>query len=222
MLIKDWMAPNPVTITADTSMIKAIHIMKERRFRRLPVVDQGKLVGMVTDRDLKEASPSKATTLDVHELYYLLAELQVQEIMSRNPVSVSQDDTVERAAQIMLEHTISGLPVLDETGKVVGIITQSDVFRAFMHITGMLQGGVQFALRLEDRPGLIKDVVDLLRSRGARFVSLLSSYATSREGYRDVYLRVKNLPPEAVSAAREELASRYELLYIIPEEAGGA
>ena len=146
MLIKDWMAQNPVTITEDTSMIKAIHIMKERRFRRLPVVAQGKLVGMVTDRDLKEASPSKATTLDVHELYYLLAELQVQEIMSRNPVSVSQDDTVERAAQIMLEHTISGLPVVDATGKVVGIITQSDVFRAFMHITGMLQGGVQFAL----------------------------------------------------------------------------
>ena len=76
MLIKDWMAPNPVTITEDTSMIKAIHLMKERRFRRLPVVAQGKLVGMVTDRDLKEASPSKATTLDVHELYYLLAELQ--------------------------------------------------------------------------------------------------------------------------------------------------
>ena len=114
MLIKDWMAKNPVTITEDTSMIKAIHIMKERRFRRLPVVAQGKLVGMVTDRDLKEASPSKATTLDVHELYYLLAELQVQEIMSRNPVSVSQDDTVERAAQIMLEHTISGLPVVDD------------------------------------------------------------------------------------------------------------
>ena len=180
MLIKDWMAKNPVTITEDTSMVKAIHIMKERRFRRLPVVAQGKLVGMVTDRDLKEASPSKATTLDVHELYYLLAELQVQEIMSRNPISVSEDDTVEHAAQIMLEHTISGLPVVDESGAVVGLITQSDVFRAFMHITGVLQGGVQFALRLEDRPGLIKEVVDLLRARGARFVSLLSSYATSR------------------------------------------
>ena len=98
MLIKDWMTKDPFTINDDTSMIKAIHIMNEHRFRRLPVVSQGKLVGMVTDRDLKEASPSKATTLDVHELYYLLAELQVSEIMSRSPVSVSQDDTVERAA----------------------------------------------------------------------------------------------------------------------------
>jgi acetoin utilization protein AcuB len=215
MLIKDWMTKDPLTISEDTSMIKAIHIMKEHRFRRLPVVTQGRLVGIVTDRDLKEAAPSKATTLDVHELYYLLAELQVKEIMSQHPLSVSQDDTVEHAAQIMLDHTISGLPVVDANGSVVGILTQSDVFRAFMHITGVLQGGVQFALRLEDRPGLIKEVVDLLRARGARFVSLLSSYATAREGFRDVYIRVKDLPPEAVAAAQEELASRYELLYVL-------
>jgi acetoin utilization protein AcuB len=217
MLIKDWMTKDPVTITEDTSMIKAIHIMKERRFRRLPVVTDATLVGMVTDRDLKEAAPSKATTLDVHELYYLLAELQVKEIMSRNPVSVSANDTVEHAAQVMLEHTISGLPVVDQDGKVVGIITQSDVFRAFMHITGILQGGVQFAVRLEDRPGLIKDVVDLLRARGARFVSLLSSYATAQEGFRDVYIRVKNLAPKVVAAAQQELASRYQVLYVIQE-----
>jgi acetoin utilization protein AcuB len=217
MLIKDWMTKDPITITENTSMIKAIHIMSEHRFRRIPVVAAGRLVGMVTDRDLKEASPSKATTLDVHELYYLLAELQVKEIMSRDPVSVSEDDTVEHAAQIMLEHTISGLPVVDGSGQVVGIITQSDVFRAFMDIAGVLQGGVQFALRLEDRPGLIKEVVDLLRARGARFVSLLSSYATSQEGYRDVYIRVKNLAPEAVAAAQEELASRFQVLYVIQE-----
>jgi acetoin utilization protein AcuB len=217
MLIKNWMTKDPVTVSEATSMIKAIHIMKERHFRRLPVVNAGRLVGIVTDRDLKEAAPSKATTLDVHELYYLLAELQVKEIMSHDPVSVSENDTVEHAAQIMLDHTISGLPVLDATGQLVGIITQSDVFRAFMHITGALEGGVQFALRLPDRPGLIKEVVDLLRARGARFISLLSSYATAQEGFRDVYIRVRNLSPEAVTAAQAELASHYDLLYVIPE-----
>ncbi|MGD0829030.1 MAG: CBS domain-containing protein, partial [Desulfobaccales bacterium] len=105
MLIKDWMTRDPVTIKDDTSVIKAIHIMNEHRFRRLPVKSAGRLVGMITDRDLKAASPSKATTLDVHEMYYLLAELKVKEIMSRDLFTVSQDDTVERAAQIMLEHT---------------------------------------------------------------------------------------------------------------------
>ncbi len=215
MLVKEWMSRDPVTITDETSMMKAILLMKQHRFRRLPVLHQGKLVGIVSDRDLKEASPSKATTLDVHELYYLLAELQVKEIMTRNPLTVSPEDTVERAAQLMLEHTISGLPVVDEKGDVAGILTQSDVFRAFMHITGIQQGGVQFALRLEDQPGLIKEVVDLLRARGARFVSLLSSYATAREGFRDVYIRVKNLSPEAVEEARAELAGLYDLLYVI-------
>ncbi len=221
MLVKDWMTKDPVTITDETSMMKAIHLMKERRFRRLPVVHEGKLVGMVTDRDLKEASPSKATTLDVHELYYLLAELQIKEIMTRNPLTLSPDDTVERAAQLMLEKTISGLPVVDADGRLVGIITQSDVFQAFIHITGISQGGVQYALRLEDKPGIIKEVVDLLRQKGARFVSLLTSYATAKEGFRDVYLRVKNLPPDAAEAAKADLAGRYELLYMIPEEPKG-
>jgi acetoin utilization protein AcuB len=217
MLIKDWMTRDPITINEDTSMIKAIHIMKEHRFRRLPVVQAGRLVGMVTDRDLKEASPSKATTLDVHELYYLLAELQVKEIMTRNPVSVVDNDTVEHAAQVMLEHTISGLPVVDPGGKLVGIITQSDVFRAFLHITGILQGGVQFALRLEDRPGVLKEVADSLRARGGRMVSLLTTYPSAESNLRDVYIRVKNLSPEAVEASRAELASRFQLLYVIQE-----
>ena len=217
MLVKDWMSKDPITINDDTSMMKAIHLMKQNRFRRLPVLQQGRLVGIVSDRDLKEASPSKATTLDVHELYYLLSELHVKDIMTRDPITVGPDDTVEHAAQVMLENTISGLPVVDEQGAVVGILTQSDVFRAFMHITGILQGGVQFALRLEDRPGLIKEVVDLLRAKGARFVSLLTSYTSAQEGYRDIYLRVKNLSPEAIIAAEKELAIPHEVLYVIQE-----
>jgi acetoin utilization protein AcuB len=217
MLVKDWMSKDPITINDDTSMMKAIHLMKQNRFRRLPVLQEGRLVGIVSDRDLKEASPSKATTLDVHELYYLLAELQVKDIMTRDPITVASDDTVEHAAQLMLENTISGLPVTDDKGAVVGILTQSDVFRAFMHITGILQGGVQFALRLEDRPGLIKEVVDLLRGKGARFVSLLTSYTSAQEGYRDIYLRVKNLSPEAIKAAEKELAIPHEVLYVIQE-----
>src|SRR3990172_2656306 len=139
MLVKDWMTHDTVTITDETSMMKAIHLMKQNRFRRLPVLHENRLVGIVTDRDLKEASPSKATTLDVHELYYLLAELQVKDIMTRDPVTVKTDDTVEHAAQLMLENTISGLPVVDGQGRLKGILTQSDVFRAFMHITGIQQ-----------------------------------------------------------------------------------
>jgi acetoin utilization protein AcuB len=219
MLIRDWMTREPIVITEDTSLIKAIHIMKQHRFRRLPVVNaKGELVGMVTDRDLKEASPSKATTLDVHELYYLLAELHVKEIMTRGPINISQDDTVEHAAQLMLEHVVSGLPVVNDRGDLVGIITQSDVFRAFIDITGIRLGGVQFALRVKDQPGSIKEVVDLLRARKARLVSMYTSYTAVREGYRDVYIRVRNLPPEDVEAVKKEMASRWELIYTVQKQ----
>ena len=218
MLIKDWMTKDPVTITEDTSMIKAIHIMKEHRFRRLPVVSQGKLVGLVTDRDLKEAAPSKATTLDVHELYYLLAELQVSEIMARNLITICQDDTVERGAQLMLENTISGLPVLDAEGSLVGIITQADIFRAFIHITGVLEGGTQVGLRLEYHPGDLKGVADLLRQKGGELVSLLTYYRVPGENRGEVYFRVKGLSAKAVAAIQAELASRFEIIYIIPEK----
>jgi acetoin utilization protein AcuB len=109
------------------------------------------------------------------------------------------------------------LPVVDASDKLVGIITQSDVFRAFMHITGVLQGGVQFALRLEDRPGILKEVADTLRARGGRMVSLLTTYPSPDQNLRDVYIRVKDLSPEAVEAARAELAAKFQLLYLIQE-----
>ncbi|MGD0216295.1 MAG: CBS and ACT domain-containing protein [Desulfobaccales bacterium] len=220
MLIEDWMTRDPVTITDDTSLIRAIHIINEHHFRRLPVMNAGRLVGLVTDRDLKAASPSRATTLDVHEMYYLMAEMQVKEIMSRDPITVSQDATVEEAAQTMLAHTISGLPVVDAGGSMVGIITQSDILRALLHISGSLQGGVQFALRLEDRPGVLREVADLMRAKGGRLLSLLSCYLSPEENLREVYVRVKNLSPEAVAAIQAELAARFEVLYVIQERRG--
>ncbi|MGA8572514.1 MAG: CBS and ACT domain-containing protein [Desulfobaccales bacterium] len=220
MLIKDWMTRDPVTITDDTSLIRAMHIINEHRFRRLPVMSAGRLVGLVTDRDLKAASPSKATALDVHEVYYLMAEMPVKEIMSRDPITVSQEATVEEAAQIMLAHTVSGLPVVDAGGSLAGIITQSDILRALLHISGSLQGGVQFALRLEDRPGVLKEVADLMRAKGGRLISLLSCYLSPEENRREVYVRVKNLSPEAVAAIQTELTARFEVLYVIREKGG--
>src|SRR4030042_2347076 len=104
MLVKGWMTSDVMTIDEDTSMMKASQIMKENNIRRLPVMHKGKLVGMVTDRDIKKASPSKATTLDIHELYYLLSELKVKDIMRKSLVSVGPEETVEKAAVKMLEH----------------------------------------------------------------------------------------------------------------------
>ncbi len=214
MLVREWMSSDVITVDENTSMMKALHIMKENRIRRLPVMARGTLVGIVSDRDLKEASPSKATTLDVHELYYLLAEIKVKEIMTKNPVTIHPDETVERAAVVMLEHKVSGLPVMDDHNELVGVITQSDVFRAFVNITGVYKGGVQFAFCLEDRPGSIKEVADTMREYGGRVLSILSSTDMAPEGSRNVYIRIRDLAPDQLQKLEEVLRGKYRVLYV--------
>jgi CBS domain-containing protein len=126
--VRDWMTATPVTITPRTSLSEAHRLMKQKKVRRLPVVDDGKLVGIVALSDVLEAEPSGATTLSIYELNYLLAELKVDKIMKHNVITVKPDATIRDAASIMLEHKIGGLPVLED-GKLVGIITESDIFR---------------------------------------------------------------------------------------------
>jgi len=128
-LVKHWMTRDVITITPDTSLSEAHRLMTEKRIRRLPVVDHGKLVGLVTLGDVRSAEPSAASTLSVWEMNNLLAKLKVSEIMTREPTTISQEATISTVAEIMLEKKFSGLPVVDEQGKLVGIITESDIFR---------------------------------------------------------------------------------------------
>ena len=127
-LAKDWMTRSPVAITEDTSLTAASRLMKDNDIRRLPVVEHGKVVGIVTWGDIREASASDATSLTVFELGYLLRKLQVDRFMTRHPITVTPTTTISRAAQLMMEHKIGGLPVV-ENGKLVGILTESDIFR---------------------------------------------------------------------------------------------
>lgn len=114
MLIREWMTTAVISAKEDASMLKVSKLMKEHGIKRVPVVDdEMKLIGIVSDRDIKEASPSKATTLDIHELSYLLSELKIKDIMTKEPVSVSPMDTIEQVALIMLEKKLTGLPVVD-------------------------------------------------------------------------------------------------------------
>jgi acetoin utilization protein AcuB len=214
MLVRDWMSSDVMTVDENTSMMKALHLMKENNIRRLPVISRGSLVGIITDRDLKEASPSKATTLDVHELYYLLAEIKVKEIMTKNPMTIYADETVERAAVIMLEHKVSGLPVINKQKELVGIITQSDVFRAFVNITGIYNGGTQFAFSLDDKPGTIKEVADTIREHGGRIVSILSSTDMAAEGSRNVYIRIRDMASAELHKIEQVLRKKFKVLYV--------
>jgi acetoin utilization protein AcuB len=128
-LVRDWMTPEVITITPETSLSEAHELMKNKRIRRLPVMDHGRIVGILTLGDVRAAEPSGASTLSVWEANNLLAKLKVVEIMSRDPVTIQQLASISQAAKIMLEKKFSGLPVLNETDHLVGIITESDIFR---------------------------------------------------------------------------------------------
>lgn len=126
--VREWMTPDPITITVDTPLMDAHRIMTENRVRRLPVMKDGEIVGIVTLGDIRGAEPSEATSLNVWELNYLLSQTTVARVMSRPVITVPLDTSIADAAQLMLENRIAGLPVVDG-GDLVGIITESDIFR---------------------------------------------------------------------------------------------
>jgi acetoin utilization protein AcuB len=217
MLVKNWMSKNVITIGVDNSMQDATAILKQHRIRILPVVKKGKLVGIITDRDLKRASASDATTLEVHELLYLLMKIKVKDIMTRNPIAVPLEWTIEETAELLLCNKISGAPVVDEKNMVVGVITQTDLFRVLISLTGIHAGGIQFAFRTKDNPGTIKDLADVIREFGGQMVSILSSYDMVPEGFRMVYIRMRHIDRDRLASLQKRLMEKATLLYMIDQ-----
>ena len=220
MLVRNWMTKNVVTIDVDETMPRAIELLREHNIRMLPVMKKGRLVGVVTDRDLRSASASNATSLEVHELAFLISRIKVGELMTRDPITVPLDSTVEETAETLLRNKINGVPVVDHDGNVVGVITQIDLYRLLISLTGVEKGGIQFALMLEDRPGSVKEVSDILHSYGGRMVSILSSREEVREGHRVVYIRMHGIERPRLDQLKEELSRKAVLLYVIDQQEG--
>jgi acetoin utilization protein AcuB len=130
-IVRNWMTPNPITITLQTTLPEARRLMDEHFVRRLPVVHRGRLVGIVTRGDIREAQISKATTLSMYEMNLYLDELPAKEFMAYEPITIAPESTIEEAARLMLQHKIGGLPVV-ENGELVGIITETDLCRLLM------------------------------------------------------------------------------------------
>lgn len=215
MLIRYWMSKPAITVERTESMQQAVNLMQERQIKLLPVTDKGRLCGIVTDRDLKRASASDATSLDVHELLYLISKIKVADIMTREVVTVHPDWTMEEAADLMLSRKISGAPVLDDSGRLCGVITQADMFRATLYITGLRKRGFHLALVLEDTPGSIMEIVDIVREFGGRMASILSTYERAPEGYRNVYLRFYNVSREKIAEMLQILKGKAKLRYMV-------
>ncbi len=185
--------------------------MKQHGFQHLPVLKKDRLAGIVSDRDLKEAHPSQATTLDIHELYYLLDKLKVEKVMSKNLHTTRVDETVDKVAALMLKHKISALPVVDQKGRLEGIITKGDVFRAMVSVSGIQQAPLQLCFEIEDRPGTIREVTDVIRAHGGRIVSIISTYEYAPAGFRHLYVRPRDVQNEKSLIA--ELKTKFKLIY---------
>ena len=212
MLVKDRMTLDPITIAPDASVHDAFRIVQERGIHYLPVVDKrGRLIGIVTRTDLMRASPSAATTLTVHEANYLLAHLQVKEAMTSPPITVSQEAPLEEAAQLMVEKEISCLPVVRAEGRhgsrLVGIITESDIFRAFVDILGGGDPVLRVTMRAPDEPGELARLTALIAELGG---NLHSVAAWRRDDPEYVYFtfRLEGVDEEALVPALDKLGEQ--------------
>jgi acetoin utilization protein AcuB len=215
MLVKNWMTKKVITVDADDTMQNAIYILQEQNIKMLPVMHDEYLVGIITDRDLKKASPSDATTLDMHELLFLISKIKVRDLMKEPVYTVRPDDTVEEAAALLLEKKISGLPVLDEDNRLVGIITRSDIFRVLLSLSGLGKKGIQFAIRIKDMPGIIKEVRELIHEYGGRTASILSSSDNAPEGYLNFYFRIYQIDRQKLPSLLDRIREKGTLLYIV-------
>jgi acetoin utilization protein AcuB len=204
MLVGEVMTRNPVTIRDDEGIDEGLHLMRERKVRRLPVLNAaGNMVGILSDHDLLHAAPSPATTLSVHELHYLLAKLKIRQVMSSPVITVTEDTPLEEAARIMADNKIGGLPVLRDA-RLVGIITETDIFKVLLMLLGARTPGQRVTLEMKDRKGSLARLTKAIADLGGNIISL-ATYSGSTEGAARITVKVNEVDPAALRKMLEGL-----------------
>ena len=197
MRIKDIMTKNPMTVDSETLVLDAHKIMKENNIRRLPVVDKGKLLGIITRHDLLEASPSPATSLSVHELNYLLSKMKVKEIMKKNPLTLTPDTPFEEALKIGQDKKIGSFPVV-ENGKLVGIATESDIVRFLTRALGLRDEGSRITIEgLGGKLGDLERIISIVNQHQTIILSMISLPRPEKKDWM-IVLRLKTSDPEPI------------------------
>jgi len=202
MFVSDWINTKVFTVSPDDNISLAIKLLKEKNIKHLPVIKENrKVVGILSDRDIKDYTPSKATTLDIHELHYVLFNTRVKEIMVKKVYTTTPRTPIEEAAMVMFDRNIGCLPVV-EKDKLVGIISDRDIFRVLIDITGVRHGGNRFYLTIADKLGATKEVIDIVRTNGFIIDSVLTTYEGVEKGYKKVVVRTKGKEGDLKGATR--------------------
>ena len=195
MLVKERMSRRPVLAAPDLSISEALNLMKRERIRRLPVIDkQGKLIGIVSDKDLLHASPSPATSLSVWEITYLLGKIKVEDVMTRQVITVTEDTPLEDAARIMADNKIGGLPVV-RGDALVGIITETDLFKIFLELLGARNKGVRVTMLVPDVRGELAKITQAVAANGGNIIALVEVQGTDSTNYQ-VMIKVIDVPKD--------------------------
>lgn len=208
MLVRELMTPNPITAAPNMSVPEALRLMQDRKVRRLPVVDSnGRLIGIVSDRDLLQASPSQATTLAVWEIPEILGRLKVEAVMQRDVITVSEKTPAEEAARIMADKKIGGLPVM-QGPDLVGIITETDLFKTLMELLGGRRSGIRLSVAVPVVKGTLAKVATVIFEAGGNIVGvgmkgILGSYGDTAE----LVFKVQDVDRETLLAAVKPVVS---------------
>ena len=172
MLVYERMSRHPLTVSPDTPVDAALKRMREERVRRFPVVEEGgKLVGIISEKDLLYAAPSPATSLSIYELHYLYSRIRVEQVMTRDVITIPEDAPLEEAARIMVDNKVGGLPVMRED-KLVGIITETDIFKTFMEMLGARDQGLRLTLLCPAQRGKLAAITGAVAGLGGNIISL--------------------------------------------------
>jgi len=204
MLVRERMSSHPATITPDVPITEALRLMRDKQVRRLPVLDQeGNLIGIVSEKDLLYASPSPATSLSIYEMHYLLSQLRIQELMTKDVITVTPDTLLEEAARIMVDNKIGGLPVT-EGRKLLGIITQTDIFEVLLEQFGARQKGLRLSLEIPERKGEMARITTAIAQLGGDILAL-GTFLGDDPTTALVTIKVEDVPAEALTAAMRDL-----------------
>jgi len=217
MLVRDWMTRNVITLGLKTTVVDAAEIMRTKKVRQFPVIDEkGRLAGIVSDRDIRDAMPSKYLPGDT-VTGGTLASLRAADIMTAEPTTVSPITPMDMVASILMRHKFGGLPVADEAGRIVGIITVADVLRFLCTAAGVQRGGPQIALRLEAKPGPLSVLLDFLRTEGTRIGSVFTANDHTNPAFRNAYVRIIDMGEHSVDSLVAALKAKFHLLFYVED-----
>jgi len=208
MFVRNKMTTNPFTITTEQTIPEAIELMNKYNIKRLPVLQNGKLVGVVSREDIDKSSPSKATSFSAGEITYLLSKTKIGKIMTKNPITISSGALLEEAALLMRNHSVGFLPVVDD-GKLVGIITQSDILDSFIELLGFREHGTRLTVEVDDAPGIIANLTAIIGKYGANITNI-AVYRGSM-GKSDIVIGINTLNTEEMEKSIE--AQGYKIIY---------